>query len=141
MFKRAMEKAGADCILRVVSDGQMAIDYLKGAGKFQDCEAFPPPHLVLLDLKLPLVPGLEVLKWLRNEAALHIPVVILSSSQEPADVITAYKLGANAYLLKTCDPSQLLEMAQMIRGFWLTHNIPPPQLESSSSTAPHSRVL
>ncbi len=126
MFQRAMGKAALDCALHAVSDGQMAIDYLKGAGKFADREAFPLPYLVLLDLKLPLVPGLEVLKWIRSEAALAVPVIVLSSSQQPADVTAAYKLGANAYLLKTCDPGQLLEMSRMIHGFWLKQNILPP---------------
>jgi CheY-like chemotaxis protein len=115
LFQSAMEKAEPGCSLRIVSDGQMAIDYLGGVGKFQDREAFPLPILVLLDLKLPQVPGLDVLKWMRSQPALvEIPVVILSSSKHEEDVSNAYGLGANAYLVKPSDRGQLQRIAQMV---------------------------
>jgi DNA-binding response OmpR family regulator len=114
LFQHAMAKAEPGSVMQVVSDGQMAIDYFKGTGKFKDREAFPLPSLVLLDLKLPQVPGLDVLKWIRTEAGSDVPVVILSSSKNDEDVATAYKLGANAYLVKPSDPSQLLDIAKMI---------------------------
>lgn len=127
LLRRAMGKAEPVCSMRVASDGQIAIDYFKGSGKFQDRQAYPLPCLVLLDLKLPGVPGLDVLQWIRSEAGLMVPVVILSSSQDEVDISTAYKLGANAYLVKPSDMDQLLEMAKMIAGFWLTQNTPPPR--------------
>lgn len=114
LFRRAMEKVEPGCPIQVVTDGQMAIDYFAGSGKFQDRQAFPLPCLVLLDLKLPQVPGLDVLKWIRGEARSDVPVVILSSSQHKEDVSTAYKLRGNAYLVKPSDPAQLLEIAKMI---------------------------
>jgi DNA-binding response OmpR family regulator len=126
LLRRAIKKAGLDCPLHVASDGQMAIDCINGAGKFRDRDAFPFPSLVVLDLKLPQVPGLEVLKWIRNEAGLHVPVVILSSSQHERDISTAYKHGANAYLVKRSDLTEVLDMAKMIAGFWLRLNNPPP---------------
>ncbi|MDB6110679.1 MAG: response regulator with CheY-like receiver domain and winged-helix DNA-binding domain, partial [Pedosphaera sp.] len=114
LFRRAMEKVEPGCPIQVATDGQMAIDYFAGSGKFQDRQAFPLPCLVLLDLKLPQVPGLDVLKWIRGEARSDVPVVILSSSQHKEDVSTAYKLRGNAYLVKPSDPAQLLEIAKMI---------------------------
>ena len=122
LFQHAMTEVAADCLIRAVTDGQMAIDYFEGKGKFQDRDAFPMPWLVLLDLKLPQVPGLEVLKWIRSEAGSTVPVVILSSSQHADDIAGAYKLGANAYLVKPSDLRQLLEMAKMIQGFWIMQN-------------------
>ncbi len=131
LFQHAMSEVAAGCSIRAVSDGQMAIDYIEGKGKFCDRQAFPMPWLVLLDLKLPRVPGLDVLKWIRYEARSTVPVVILSSSQHTEDIATAYKLGANAYLVKPSDLRQLLEMAKMIQGFWIMQNIPPPCVSES----------
>lgn len=128
LFRHAMAKAGTNYLLNVASDGQVAIDYLQGAGKFQDRAAFPLPCLVLLDLKLPRVPGLAVLKWIRAESGLDVPVLILSSSQHHEDISRAYKLGANGYLVKPSDLEELQEMARMLQGFWLRQNIPPPEL-------------
>ena len=125
LLQRAMDEAGTPYAMQVASDGDIAIDYIKGSGKFQDRETFPLPSLVLLDLKLPRTPGLSVLKWIRNEAGSSVPVVILSSSQNETDISTAYQLGANGYLVKPSDLDQLFEMARMTAGFWLTQNIPP----------------
>jgi CheY-like chemotaxis protein len=133
LFKHAMDKAGTGCSVRHAKDGQAAIDYFAGAGNSELARESPLPDLVLLDLKLPEVPGLEVLKWMRTEAALRIPILILSSSQNDRDVATAYELGANGYLVKPCDLGELQEMARMIRGFWLVQNTPPPSGKMSSS--------
>jgi CheY-like chemotaxis protein len=123
LLKRAMDEAGPAYSMQVASDGEIAIEYLKGCGKFRDREAHPLPCLVLLDLKLPRTPGLEVLKWIRREAGLKISVVVLSSSQNELDISTAYQFGANGYLVKPSDYEHLLEMAKMIAGFWLMQNI------------------
>ncbi len=125
-LRQAMQKAGVLNSLHVVSDGQEAIDYFKGAGKFADREGFPLPSLVLLDLKLPRVMGLDVLKWIRQQSKVAVIVVILSSSQEEADIATAYRLGANGYLVKPTDVGQLTDMAKSIKDFWLMQNTPPP---------------
>jgi DNA-binding response OmpR family regulator len=125
LLKRAMDEAGPAYSMQVASDGEMAIDYFKGSGNFQDREAHPLPCLVLLDLKLPRTPGLGVLKWIRKEAGLSVPVIILSSSQNEVDISAAYQLGANAYLVKPSDYERLLEMAKMIAGFWLMQNVTP----------------
>lgn len=125
LLQHAMAEAGLATPVQVVVDGQQAVSYLKGEGKFCDCEAFPLPGLVLLDLKLPFLPDLEVLKWIRHQAHLHTPVVILSSSENEADIAAAYRLGANAYVAKPNSIKKLVEVAQGIKDFWLTLNRVP----------------
>src|ERR1051326_2298998 len=125
-FQRAMSKAGMTNILQVARDGQEAIGYLKGMGKFALRAEFPLPDLILLDLKLPFVMGLDVLKLIRQQSGLAPIVIILSSSQEEADIASAYRLGANAYLVKPPDPARLGDMVRAINDFWLTQNMPPP---------------
>ena len=126
-MQEAMKKAGVLNPIRVASDGRQAIDYFKDTGKFADRQAFPLPCLVMLDLKLPHVMGLDVLKWIRQRPGVPTIVVILSSSKEEGDIETAYRLGANAYLFKPSDTRKLQDMAKSIKDFWLTQNIPPPE--------------
>ena len=125
-MQQAMKKAGVPNPIRVATDGQQAIDYFKGTGKFANRAEFPLPGLVLLDLKLPRVMGLDVLKWIREQSEVATIVVILTSSKEETDITTAYHLGANGYLVKPSDLSQLTDIAKSIKDFWLTQNIPPP---------------
>ena len=139
-LKRALQKAEVAHRIRVVNDGREAINYLKGAGRFADREQFPLPGLVLLDLKLPRVMGLEVLKWIRQESGLSLVVVVLTSSSEDSDVASAYRLGANGFLIKPSEASQLVEMAKAIKDFWLTFNVLPPQLHRDRATAAHPNV-
>ena len=138
-MQQAMQKTGVLNPLQVASDGQMAIDYFKGTGKFANREEFPLPCLVLLDLKLPRVMGLDVLKWIRQQPEVAAIVVILSASREEADIATAYRLGANGYLVKPHDLNQLTDMAKSIKDFWLTQNTPPP--EPRAGTMAGSRAL
>jgi CheY-like chemotaxis protein len=126
-MRQALQEVGMRNPLQVASDGQQAIDYLKGTGNFANREEFPLPCLVLLDLKLPRVMGLDVLKWIRQQPEVAAIVVILSSSQEETDIATAYRLGANGYLVKPHDLNQLTDMAKSIKDFWLTQNTPPPK--------------
>ncbi|SPE50821.1 Response regulator receiver protein (modular protein) [Verrucomicrobia bacterium] len=137
-FQRAVSKAGMMGPVHVARDGQEAIDYLRGAGKFNERAKFPPPGLILLDLKLPLVMGLDVLKWIRQESGLAPVVVILSSSREEEDIAAAYGLGANAYLVKPAEPSKLEDMVRAISLFWLTQNTPPP--DPPAEPRPESRA-
>jgi two-component system response regulator len=138
LLQHAMKKAGVANPIQVASDGQQAIDYLKGAGKFADREEFPLPCLVLLDLKLPHVMGLEVLKWIRQQPGLALVVLLLTASGDDADIAAAYRLGANAFLTKPSEASKLVEMAKAIKDFWLTHNTLPQ--ESSHAEAASGRV-
>jgi two-component system response regulator len=124
-LQRAMKKAGVSNPVHVAADGQQAIDYLKGAGKFADREQFPVPALVLLDLKLPRVMGMEVLRWIRQQPGTPMVVVMLTASGEDDDIATAYRLGANGFLVKPSEAGKLVDMAKAIKDFWLTHNALP----------------
>lgn len=137
LFQHAMTKAGVANPVQVVADGREAIDYLRGDGKFADREKFPFPCLVLLDLKLPYVMGLEVLKWIRQRHGLVLPVLILTASGENADIATAYQLGANGFLTKPSEASKLQDMVRAIKDFWLTHNTLP---QESSRESPREEV-
>jgi len=125
LLQHAMKKVGVANPIHVASDGQQAIDYLKGTGKFVDREKFPLPCLVLLDLKLPYVMGLEVLKWIREQPGPALVVVVLTASGQDADIAAAYRLGANAYLIKPTDARIFEDMLKAFKDFWLTHNTPP----------------
>jgi len=123
----ALEQAGATNQLSVARDGREAIDYLKGEGKFANRQEFPLPALVLLDLKLPRVPGLEVLKWIRQQPAFsQLPVIICSSSSQDSDVDTAFRLGATAYVVKPSHVANLFDLVNRIKKYWLDMDGPPP---------------
>ena len=134
LFKHAMKKAEMTNPMQVASDGQEAIDYLSGVGKFADREQYPLPGVVLLDLKLPYVMGLDVLKWIREQPNMPLVVIILTGSAEDRDIASAYRLGANAFLTKPSEPSKLQEIVKAIKDFWLTHNTLPR--ESFEQRAP-----
>jgi len=127
LLQHALTKAGVANPIQVATDGQRAIDYLSGAGKYADREQFPFPCLVLLDLKLPHVMGLNVLKWIRQQPGATLVVLMLTASAEDADIATAYRLGANAFLTKPSKANKLEEMARAIKDFWLTQNTLPQQ--------------
>ena len=131
-LKHAMKKAGVANPIQVAKDGQEAIDYLHGAGKFADRGKFPFPCLVLLDLKLPYVMGLDVLKWIREQPGMALVVLLLTASGEEADIAAAYRLGANGFLVKPSEASKLQDIAKAIKDFWLTHNTLPHESLSLS---------
>jgi two-component system response regulator len=120
-----MRKVGVANPIQVARDGQQAIDYLSGAGKFADRKEFPLPCLLLLDLKLPYVMGLEVLKWIREQAGPVMPVLVLTASAQNADIVAAYGLGANGFLTKPSEAGKLEDMVRAIQAFWLTYNTLP----------------
>jgi len=132
LFQHAMKKMGVMNPIQVATDGQQAIDYLRGTGKFADREKFPLPCLVLLDLKLPYVMGLEVLRGIRAQPGRALTVIILTASAENADIEAAYELGANAFLTKPTEANKLREMVKAIKDFWLTHNTLPRESTSES---------
>lgn len=133
LIQRAMRKAGMNVPVRIVSDGDAAVDYLNGDGRFFDRGQFPVPTLVLLDLKLPRRNGFEVLTELRRHAALgKTIVVVLTSSQESEDVRRAYAAGANSYLVKPIKPAAMQELMNRVRQYWLESNEPPPIFAPSS---------
>ncbi len=110
----------------VVRDGEQALDYLYCRGKFET-RAGGDPILVLLDNKMPKVNGLEVLKTMKTDEHLKvIPVVVLTSSREPPDLIEFYKHGVNAYVVKPVDFSEFMKVVRQLGIFWGTINEPPP---------------
>ncbi len=110
----------------VARDGEEALDYLYSRGNFKARPA-DNPAVVLLDLKMPKVDGLEVLRQMKADARLRmIPVVVLSSSAEEKDVVESYKLGVNAYVVKPVDIQQFLEAVRKLGLFWAVINEPPP---------------
>ena len=130
-----MRMAGVANPIQVATDGQQAINYLRGAGKFADREEFPLPCLVLLDLKLPYVMGLEVLGWIRQQPGVGLIVLILTASAEDADIAAAYRLGANAFLTKPSEAGKLVDMAKAINAFWLTHNTLPQRSDAEATAS------
>jgi CheY-like chemotaxis protein len=123
LVKDVFDRVG-HCLMKSVTDGQEAIDYLMGTGKFSDRRKFPLPQVVLLDMKMPRVNGLEFLQWLRHESpqGLHLlPVVVMSSSNEPKDVEAAYELGVNSYLLKPIAWQEFKDRLKALNIFWADH--------------------
>jgi len=126
LLQRAFRKANLINPVRVVADGQAAVDYLEGKSPYDDREEYPLPALVLLDLKLPKRTGHEVLTWIRGQPGLkRIPVAMLTSSRESPDVNRAYDLGANSYLTKPVDFDALLEMVKTLQLYWMILNERP----------------
>jgi CheY-like chemotaxis protein len=114
--------------IRVVKSGEEALDYLLGKDQYQDRTEHPLPDLILLDLKLPGISGLDVLKEIKTRPVLkRIPVIILSSSAEEGDRALGYDLGANSYLVKPISFEGFLEVVDSIREYWLTLNLGPPR--------------
>ena len=128
LLQHALKKMCVANPVQVATDGQQAIDYLQGAGKFADRGRFPFPCLVLLDLKLPYVMGLDVLRWIRQQPGMRaLMVIILTASGSEADIAEAYSLGANAFLTKPSEERRLEAMIKAIKDFWLTHNTLPEE--------------
>ena len=121
-----------------VADGEAAVEYLSGSGPYADRTRHPLPSLMVLDLKLPRKSGLEVLAWLRQQPILaRLPVVVLTSSAENADINRAYDLGVNSYLVKPVSPDALQEMVRTLGLYWagLNHT---PEIRRPESAPPGS---
>ena len=123
LIQRALKKANVVNPIQALRDGEKAISYLAGQGDYVDRQQYPLPFLILLDLKLPRRTGLEVLAWLRDQPGIRrTPVVILTSSQEEADIKRVYDLGANSYLVKPVAFEGLLDLARMLNLYWVLTN-------------------
>lgn len=108
LMRRALKKTGLELQLHAVTDGQAAVNYLRGAEEFADRERYPLPAVIFLDLKLPFLNGFQVLEWIREHPLLHdLNVVILTSSGEDRDFKRAQQLGVAAYLVKPPSPETL----------------------------------
>jgi len=123
---RALKKHNLANRLIIVEDGAEALDFIFGRGKYAGRDTGHPPKVVLLDLKLPKVSGLEVLRALKqDERTRPIPVVIVTSSREDPDIKTAYALGANSYVVKPVDFDAFAEAVCNLGLYWLLVNQPP----------------
>lgn len=124
---RALRKANVGNAVAVARDGVEALDYLFGTGAHAGAAAPPLPQVLLLDLKLPKVDGLEVLRRLRADARTRfLPVVILTSSSEEQDLIESYRLGANSYVRKPVGFTHFAEAVGQLGLYWLIVNQAPP---------------
>jgi CheY-like chemotaxis protein len=140
LLQHAFRQAGITNPVQVATDGQMAIDYLSGKGRFSDRSIHPLPGLILLDLKLPRRSGREVLEWLRSQPNLYkIVVIVFTSAQYVGDVDLAYELGANSFVIKPVEFSQYIEFARLLKGWWLQHN-QFPQVSDFSWITPGIRA-
>ncbi|NOZ48464.1 MAG: response regulator [Chloroflexi bacterium] len=127
LTRRALVRNCISNELTVVRDGQEALDFLFGQGALRRQPGAAMPALVLLDLKLPRVSGLEVLQQMRTAPSTRrLPVVILSSSNEEQDMAACYDLGANSYVRKPVDFTQFAESIKQLATYWLDINEPPP---------------
>jgi CheY-like chemotaxis protein len=129
----ALEESNLANEVDVTRDGKEALDYLYYRGHFTN-RPREIPAVVLLDLKMPKVSGIDVLRQIKNDESLKmIPVVVLSSSAEERDVIESYKLGVNAYVVKPVDIQQFLEAIRKLGLFWALVNEPPPNRTVSTA--------
>ncbi len=132
LTQRALKKSYVANELIVAHDGQQALDYLFGEGAYAGRDLRQLPAVVLLDLKLPRVDGLEVLQRLRaTEATRYLPVVILTSSREQQDIVNSYHFGANSYIRKPVDFDQFVDATRQLGVYWLVLNEAPPCPEGS----------
>jgi len=123
---RALKKNNIANEVIVAKDGVEALDYLFGTGAYESRDVSKTPAVVLLDLKLPLIDGLEVLERIRKDKRTKLaPVVILTSSKEEQDLVRGYKLGANSYIRKPVDFIQFSEAVRQLGLYWLILNEPP----------------
>jgi len=127
LTKRAFEKRNLVNTLVVARDGQEALDYLFGAGAYAGRNVADPPACILLDLKLPKVDGVTVLQTIKSDPRTRmIPVIVLTSSNEPRDLKACYGLGTNSYIRKPVDFDEFVEAISHLGLYWLVLNEPPP---------------
>jgi two-component system response regulator len=138
---RALRRSKIANEIRVAEDGAEALDFLFCRGEHEDRTFVHPPRLVMLDLKLPKISGMEVLRAIRaDERTKAIPVVVLTSSKEERDLIEGYKLGVNAYAQKPVDFEQFSETVRQIGMFWMLVNQAPPAASFAVNTAAEALV-
>ncbi|RPJ75702.1 MAG: response regulator [Alphaproteobacteria bacterium] len=128
LILRALKRNSVISNIHIVSDGAEAVDYFSGTGKYTDRNIKAFPKLVLLDLKLPKVDGLEILRIIKSDLrTMLIPVVILTSSKEECDIKLGYKLGANSFVVKPMDFDKFVSTIQALSRYWILINEPLTQ--------------
>jgi CheY-like chemotaxis protein len=130
LLQRALTKLGITKF-HFVRDGEEGIAYLTGRGEYSDRQRYPVPGFIITDLKMPLLNGLEVLKWLRDHPAYrNLPTLILTSSRAESDVANAYGFGANSYMVKPTNSDELDKLGQLICDYWAACEIPGDQTQT-----------
>ena len=120
LMRKSFEKAGLPNPIKIVRDGEEALAYLSGEGKYASRDEYPLPSLILLDLKLPRMDGFEVITWIRKQEGIRaIPVVVLTSSSQLRDVNRAYELGANSFFVKEFDFQNSVDLTRLLERYWL----------------------
>ena len=126
LMRKSFEKAGLPNPIKIVRDGEEALAYLSGEGKYASRDEYPLPSLILLDLKLPGMDGFEVLTWIRKQQGIRgIPVVVLTSSTQLRDVNRAYELGANSFFVKEFDFQNSVDLTRLLERYWLQKALKP----------------
>jgi CheY-like chemotaxis protein len=126
MLRRGFEKAEVLNPVVHLANGDDALAYLEGLGPYIDRVKYPLPVLILLDLKLPGLSGIQLLEWMRTRPEIRrIPVVVLTADSERGTVNAAYELGANSYLVKPADPANIVRIVEAIQQYWIQLNEPP----------------
>lgn len=119
ILERALRKVGIENPFRFCRDGTEVIEYLRGVGQYQDRKQFPFPRVLITDLKMPKMGGLEVLKWLHQHTECNvIPKIVFTASKQESDIQEAYKWGANSYLVKPGGYDRLTQMLKMVFDYW-----------------------
>lgn len=124
-FRRAFDKIKSPVSVQVVRNGEEAISYLRGTGRFSDREAYPFPTMLMLDLKMPKIDGLGVLKWVvENPCCRVLPAIIFSSSAQEKDINEAYQLRVNSFFLKPTSHDELFPLIDLIFSYWCKSHVP-----------------
>ena len=123
LLERAIAKSGVPISMMRVENGDEAVQYLSGNGRFADRKQFPYPALVLLDLKMPRLDGFGVLRWRQQHPHVRQPVVVFSSSSLQQDIDQAYALGASSYVVKPSAPERLEKMVRALSTWWTEFNV------------------
>ncbi|HEY0551594.1 MAG TPA: response regulator [Verrucomicrobiae bacterium] len=130
LFDRVVSKADLGIQMRRVRNGQEGIDYLMGAGDFSDRKRFPLPHVIMLDLKMPICDGFDFLDWKRNQPSLScLPTIVMTSSRFDGDIRRSYELGAHSFTMKVNTADSLSDRVDALRQWWFENAVvlPPPQ--------------
>ena len=128
LARRSFQRGHIDADLRIVSDGEEALDYLFRRGKFANALNSPKPDLILLDLNIPKIDGKQVLKSIKDDKRLAIiPVIVLTTSKKEEDIVRTYELGCNSFLIKPVEVDEFIKTLRELGSYWLQLVVLPPK--------------